>query len=509
MQLRPAPEPVTKRVRAARASRGVDIRMIRAKLERMRSGGPISAVDLFSGCGGISLGMQRAGIRMLAGMDIDLPSMRSWWWNFRRQAGLHREGTPTVDIASLTAMDALTRMRCPEGPQAVDILVGGPPCQAYSRIGKGKMASLREEAGTSADARGLLFEEYLRYVRELSPVAVLIENVPDAINYGGDMIPAIICSELASLGYAAHFTVLNAANFGVPQTRERVFILAMHEAAADEAPPFPSPSHRLVKDPDLRQVRHRMVKVVEENPRWAVLPPEPGEHLPEAVTVLDALADLPVIRSRDRRGGRFGCATMREGLPYSSAPKSDYQRLMREWPQFSTRTLVDGNLLRDNPRDFPVYALMQEGDQYPEARRIHERLFQEEVARRRARGSRIEEGDALWRELQRDMVPPYDDTKFESKWFKLRGDRPSRTVVAHLQMDTYSHIHFDSDQSRAITVREAARLQSFPDGFSFIGSMKEGFRQVGNAVPPLMAWHLGRALLQMVVPKGQRAASSA
>ena len=473
----------------------VDAELIRIKLARIRAGGAVSGMDLFSGCGGISLGLHRAGIRMLAGMDIDLPSMRSWWYNFRRDVGLHREGTPTIDISSLDAEEAMARMRCDGGAETVDLLVGGPPCQAYSRIGKGKLASLRGEVAHLSDGRGLLFEEYLRFVRELSPVGILIENVPDALNYGGEVIPEVICAALAEMGYHARFTVLNAASYGVPQSRERVFILAVHEEAAGEAPHFPQPTHQIMRDPEARLTQHRIVKVVQEHPEWGILPPDPARGLPEAVTVSDALSDLPIIRSLDRRGGRLGCATMQEGLPYSAPAANDYQHLMREWPGFRTRSLVDGNQLRDNPRDFPVYALMQQGDQYPEARRIHERLFMEEVGRRRARGLRIDEGDATWGTLQREMVPPYDETKFDSKWYKMRADRPSRTVVAHLQMDTYSHIHYDSAQARAVTVREAARLQSFPDGFMFVGSMKEGFRQIGNAVPPLMAWHLAQELL--------------
>ncbi len=82
------------------------------------------------------------------------------------------------------------------------------------------------------------------------------------------------------------------------------------------------------------------------------------------------------------------------------------------------------------------------------------------------------------------MVPPYDPTKFPNKWRKLERDFPSRTLLAHLSHDTYSHIHYDSEQARTISVREAARLQSFPDGFEFCGAMNAAFGQIGNAVPP-------------------------
>ena len=89
--------------------------------------------------------------------------------------------------------------------------------------------------------------------------------------------------------------------------------------------------------------------------------------------------------------------------------------------------------------------------------------------------------------LRKSIVPPYDVGKFPNKWRKMWRDKPARTLMAHLGKDGYSHIHFDSDQARTISVREAARLQSFPDGFEFCGAMNPAFRQIGNAVPPVLA----------------------
>ena len=478
----------------------VDAGLVRSKLASLRQGKTPTAIDMFSGCGGISLGAGRAGVKSLAGLDIDRPSMGTWWYNHDRRRGLHANWTPKVDVTRLGAIEALRMLGLQEGPGDVDFVMGGPPCQAYSRIGKGKLASIRnQDAAHLQDARGMLFEEFLRFVMELSPVGVLVENVPDALNYGGTVIPEVVCKALADMGYRSSFTVLNAANYGVPQMRERVFILALHEEVTAKPPLFPATTHRIVRDADARQSTHRIVGIVEDHPGWAVLPPPADDTLPPAVTVKEALGDLPIIRSMERNGGALGCADIRMGLPYSTVVTNSYQELMRAWPEILRRSLVDGNVLRDNPRDFPVFARMRQGDQYPEARRIHEAIFAEEVARRRASGQRLPEGGDACQALQREMVPPYDDTKFESKWYKMREDRPSRTVVAHLQMDTYSHIHYDSAQARAVTVREAARLQSFPDGFTLLGSMKEGFRQVGNAVPPLMAYHLVDSLLKSVM----------
>ena len=95
-----------------------------------------------------------------------------------------------------------------------------------------------------------------------------------------------------------------------------------------------------------------------------------------------------------------------------------------------------------------------------------------------------------YKKLLASIVPPYDPGKFPNKWRKIEEDQPSRTLTAHIGKDTYSHIHYDSEQARVISVREAARLQSFPDGIEFTGPMNTAFRQIGNAVPPLMAYAL-------------------
>ncbi len=473
----------------------VDDRTIESKLRRIRAGGLARFVDLFCGCGGISLGMAKAGMLPVAGFDEDVPSMRTWWSNFRSELGIHRRANPSIDITSHTAASALAWCGYSDGVNGVDVLVGGPPCQAYSRAGRSKINNLRGEAAHLDDERGGLYEHFLRYVSEISPLAVVVENVPDTLNYGGEVIPVIICQRLEEMGYRAHFTILNSANYGVPQTRDRIFIMAVHKTVSPITIPFPKPSHRINRQAEARLTQSRMVKVCQDYPQWAVIPPQEEAILPSAITVYEALEDLPKILSRNRNGGNLGCVNMLGILPYSRLPSNGYQELMRTWPGFSTDGFVSANLLREVQRDFEIFGRMKPGDEYPEARKIHEAVFSEEITKRRAIGQKIKDGDSLWTKIYHDMVPPYDTTKFSSKWWKMIPDRPSRTVVAHLQMDTYSHIHYDSEQARAVTVREAARLQSFPDGFRFQGSMKEGYRQVGNAVPSLVANRLSESIL--------------
>jgi DNA (cytosine-5)-methyltransferase 1 len=138
---------------------------------------------------------------------------------------------------------------------------------------------------------------------------------------------------------------------------------------------------------------------------------------------------------------------------------------------------------------------MEPGDDYPRARAIAEKIFMEEVYRQRQAGVEIAEGGEEWRSLCKKIVPPYDPSKFPNKWGKLAGDAPARTLLAHLGHDGYTHIHYDSEQARTLTVREAARLQSFPDGFVFYEAMNPAFRMIGNAVPPQMSFQLARNLL--------------
>ena len=130
---------------------------------------------------------------------------------------------------------------------------------------------------------------------------------------------------------------------------------------------------------------------------------------------------------------------------------------------------------------------MKPGDQYPEAVACAERMFEEAIDRLRARKEAPRKNSPEWKLLRSSIVPPYDPGKFPNKWRKMERDRPARTLLAHLGKDSYTHIHYDSHQARPISVREAARLQSFPDGFVFSGTMNPAFRQIGNAVPPLLA----------------------
>jgi DNA (cytosine-5)-methyltransferase 1 len=172
---------------------------------------------------------------------------------------------------------------------------------------------------------------------------------------------------------------------------------------------------------------------------------------------------------------------------------------MRSWPGFEAP--ADGpcdHVIRYLPRDWPIFERMRPGDEYPKAHEIAEMLFQEQLRAQRGSGERVRKRSRAWEDLRRSIVPPYRVDGFPNKWWKLDPDGPSRTLMAHLGKDGYSHIHYDGRQARTISVREAARLQSFPDAFVFNGSMNAAFKQIGNAVPPLMAYQIALTLKRTI-----------
>ena len=171
---------------------------------------------------------------------------------------------------------------------------------------------------------------------------------------------------------------------------------------------------------------------------------------------------------------------LNEELDYAKPPQNDYQVAMRTWygeDSFS----VTGNAFRNNKRDFAIFDRMKQGDNYLDASRIADEIFEEE-----ARVFGYKENTEEYAKLRKKMVPIYDREKFEGKWKRLTCAKPAHTLIAHLSKDTYSHIH--PIEPRGISVREAARIQSFPDDFFFDCSMGDAFKQIGNAVPPLLAF---------------------
>jgi DNA (cytosine-5)-methyltransferase 1 len=443
--------------------------------------------------------LRSAGFELSAHVEIDEVAAETYRINFRPDVDASSPWSVARDMTTVSAAELVQDLDLGvHVADAFDVLVAGLPCQAFARIGRSK---LREVTGDDDafrnDGRAGLYRRFLAYVEETLPLAVIIENVPDILNFGGHNVPEEICATLKSLGYTAAYTILNAAHYGVPQIRERLFLVAYADELEME-PAFPPPSHHLELPKGYEGSRKVALKHVPEDSAWFRPLKEPSRELQPAVTVKHAMGDLPTIREHETRPETIRRRLLIERLSYSlPEAATPYQVQMRTWLGFETSGDTSGHLVRLNRRDYATFRSMPHAADYPVALAVAEMRFQKAVAAARLGGDGPSVDSVA--ELRTAIVPPYDPGKFPNKWWKLHPDRPSRTLTAHMGKDTYSHIHYDDDQARTISVREAARLQSFPDGFEFAGAMNAAFRQIGNAVPPLLALAVAREIKTQLI----------
>lgn len=471
-------------------------RLIRQqKLTRLGGGGRPRLLEICSGAGGLSLGMKAAGFELSAHIELDPEAAKTYALNFGGGRAADDPWAIARDMERCSADKLTQNLNLPGAPEeCFDVLAAGLPCQAFARIGRSKLRSVTgTEDAFQKDPRAVLYRRFLNFVEDTQPLAIVIENVPDILNFGGHNVPEEICETLENAGYRTGYTILNAAYFGVPQVRERLFIVALADVM-DQAPAFPQPTHFLDLPRGYEGSRRVALKHVDRDTGRFHEIITPSDDLPPAISVREALSDLPRIREHVTDPRAMRRRRLSDTLPYRE-PKnglSAYAQLMRAWSGFRTDAGTTGHLVRLTPRDFPIFAAMKPSADYPQARQLAEEMFLDALAGHglstRSRGS------AAYENLRASMVPPYDPEKFPNKWWKLDPGKPSRTLTAHMGKDTYSHIHFDGRQARTISVREAARLQSFPDGFFFAGAMNAGFRQIGNAVPPLLGLAVARVL---------------
>ncbi len=313
----------------------------------------------------------------------------------------------------------------------VDLIMGGPPCQTFSTIGVPKIKSLKN-GDIQSDPRNYLYRSFFQYVKYYRPTVFLMENVPALrTKFGGRLFRNIL--DLArSLGYGPYSKVLNSVQYGVPQIRKRLFIVGTRKGIEYS---FPEPDYYWFDDKaqtDLQNISD-----------LADLP------LKRAPTVGHAISDLPKIEDGNRE----------DELPYSKNDKlTDYQKVLR-----NSNRLVKNNICRmSNDRAKKVFAHMKQGSKYMD----------------------------LPKEI-RDILPFREDIFFD-RLKRLDESKPSWTVLAHIGMDGYMYIH--PTENRTLSVREAARIQGFHDSFIFFGNMREQYREVGNAVPPILAERLGDSI---------------
>lgn len=322
----------------------------------------------------------------------------------------------------------------------VDVIIGGPPCPTFSTIGHAKIQSINKTKGKSIedDPRNTLFLDFLKYVNHFEPQYFVMENVPQFLTkYKGETfkeVKRIIEKELPKYSIHEEVKVLNSVNYGVPQNRRRMILVGYKTGYSFK---YPKITHWF------KGGKHN----IDPNNEDAT-----GEGLNKHVNVRSAIVDLPTITDNWRISE----------CEYSKFENLDsYQQLMRE----NTDRTVSNNICRmSNDRAKKVFSHMKEGDIYMD----------------------------LPKEVR--QILPFREDIFKDRLKKLVLDNPSWTILAHIGMDGYMYIH--PSELRTLSVREAARIQSFPDDFEFVGNQQDTYMQVGNAVPPLMAKRIAEEIFR-------------
>ncbi len=330
----------------------------------------LTFIDLFSGCGGMSLGFEMAGYRGLLAIDFWQDALDTYAYN--------RSGARTLcaDLSTLSPTDIQETY----GITDVDVIIGGPPCQGFSIAGKRIVE----------DERNKLYKAFVNFVKAFRPKAFVMENVPNILNIGNGAVRECVLADFRELGYEVQYKVLTASDYGVPQNRKRAFFIGLASGIKFEFPePFSS----------------------------------------ERINASEALCDLPE-------------QTVADGTAYPCEPAGSYQIQSRK----NSTGIYNHETTKHNDKTIEIIGLVPDGGNY------------------------------------KDLPEHLRDTrKVHIAWTRLNSKKPSFTI------DCGHRHHFHYKYNRIPTVREAARIQSFPDSFIFLKSRTSQYKQVGNAVPPLLA----------------------
>lgn len=387
-------------------------------------------IDLFAGCGGLSEGFYREGFKALAHVEINHFACETLRTRMKHYG--YKDIEKEVIEHDITADDIIEKIENAVNGRDVDMIIGGPPCQAYSTAGR-----VRDKVGMATDARNYLFESYVKILEHYRPKLFVFENVTGILSAKANG-KAIFPQVIKALGKEYKVisdpdTILfNTANYGVPQIRKRIIIMGVR------------------KDIDGIEAKELYQNVIKTHYDPDMPEKERGK-LKKYVDVRQALGDLPpVLPGEDASTDSFNYPCDNEFL----------KRIGNK----GISPLMDHICRKNNDTDRERFRVMIENHwSFGEMRRARP-------------------------DLEHEHARVFDNS-YVVQWWEL----PSKTILAHIHKDGFQFIHPDYNQARTFTVREAARIQSFPDDFVFEGSRGEKYKQIGNAVPCLFAEALAKA----------------
>lgn len=381
-------------------------------------------IDLFSGAGGLSCGLEMSEFHSVLGAEIHPVYAKTYSINHPKTFVFNE------DIYKISPEKILELANLKRGE--LDLLAGGPPCQGFS---------INAPVRNNDDKRNILFKEFIRIASYIKPKALIIENVPGIVSFNNGLVVEEIYDSLKGIGYSVDHRILFAGHYGVPQTRFRTIFIAVRDGGNIV---FPEPTHNVTAVANFSKSKELCFRIEKEKTNL----------LKKKVTVWDAISDLPEIEAGQ-------CINDK---PYSIFPISDYQIMMR-----------NGSNKIFNHISSNLGSLNKERLKY------------------------IPQGGS-WRDIPFDLLPSglkrarrSDHTK---RYGRLHPNELCSTILT--KCDPHWGSFFHPTQTRTLSVREAARIQSFPDRYIFTGRLTEQFEQVGNAVPPLMAKAIGDAVKKVI-----------
>lgn len=507
--------------------------------------GPIPVIDLFAGPGGLCEGFSsivdgRGEQHFAVKVSIEKDpvahrtlSLRALFRSFRKgtvpdcyytyvRGEITREELFNHPDVPQSAIEAADEAKCAElgrtPTEMVDkwitdgldgasewVLIGGPPCQAYSLAGRAKMRGA-DPVAFEGDKRHLLYKEYLRIIKEFRPSVFVMENVKGILTskHGGSLIFDRILADLKSPCIGLQYRirsfvvageelnpndyVIKSEEFGIPQSRHRVILFGIRSDLADST------------------------SVIEKNPARFLLKP-----MPSMVSVRSALSGLPKLRSRlskevdSRDSWLLAMKKAPGGLKLWRAPmRMEIELAMgralekavghvSSGGKFLPRTIVTAGMpteLKEWIHDPKLGGVLQHEARSHMRSDLHRYLFASCFAALNRYSPKLTV-------FPPKLVPAHENMEDDHIPFLDRfrvqvAGEPSSTVVAHIAKDGHYYIHFDPSQCRSLTVREAARLQTFPDNYFFDGNRTQQYGQVGNAVPPLLARKVAEVVLDFI-----------